>query len=244
MAEWTEQELRASVDAYLLMLTDELAGRAYSKTEVRKQLLAGALRNRSSGSIEYRMQNISSVLRGMKRPWIEGYKPARNVGEATAARIRRHIVELDQRAATDPTNALEGAVPLPERQMKPGNTPPQSPSEPALTLPPGGDRGEEGQRIFQLQAEVERDPKLRKEARRLNVQKYGQITCEACLFGHSDPAMFDVHHPTPLAIGVRTTHAEHLLVLCPTCHRRAHRKSKLDPFTLLELRDWVAAGRP
>jgi hypothetical protein len=113
-----------------------------------------------------------------------------------------------------------------------------------LPMPPGGDKGEEGQRMFKLLAQIERDPILRKEAKRLNVLRHGQHTCESCLFAHSDSAMFDVHHPNPLAAGVRTTLAEHLIVLCPTCHRRAHRKSKLDPYSLIELREWIAQGRP
>jgi len=97
--------------------------------------------------------------------------------------------------------------------------------------------GEEGKRIWNLQSKTERDPRLSRDAKRLNFAKYGVCTCEACYFKHSDQAMFDAHHPTPLAIGSRTTFAEHLEVLCPTCHRRAHRsKDRLRPFTLQELK--------
>ena len=104
--------------------------------------------------------------------------------------------------------------------------------------------GEEGTRVYELQFKVERDPQLRKEAKRLNLERHGKHTCEACNFAHEDSAMFDVHHPTPLAVGVRRTFATQLAVLCPTCHRRAHRKSRIDPFTLNELREWVQNGRP
>jgi 5-methylcytosine-specific restriction enzyme A len=103
---------------------------------------------------------------------------------------------------------------------------------------------EEGERIWKLQLKVERDPATVREAKRLNFQRHGSMTCEACGFAHSDGAMFDAHHPTPLAVGKRTTFPEHLQILCPTCHRRAHRKSRLDPFQLHELRAWVASGRP
>ncbi|MBS0240147.1 MAG: HNH endonuclease [Proteobacteria bacterium] len=106
-------------------------------------------------------------------------------------------------------------------------------------------KSEEGKRVFKLQRAIERDPKMAKEAKRLNYARYGAITCEACGFAHSDSAMFDAHHPTPLAVGKRTTLPEHLLVLCPTCHRRAHRNAPtpLNPYTLDELKDWVASGR-
>lgn len=102
----------------------------------------------------------------------------------------------------------------------------------------------EGNGVYELQLKLERDPKLRREAKRTNLERYGKHTCEACKFAHLDSAMFDVHHPTPLAAGVRKTFASQLIVLCPTCHRRAHRKSKIDPFSLDELREWIQQGRP
>ncbi len=103
---------------------------------------------------------------------------------------------------------------------------------------------EEGKRILKLQKSLERDPRLAKAAKQLNVAKHGTPTCESCDFSHGDLAMFDAHHPTPLAVGHRHTLPEHLEILCPTCHRRAHRKSLLDPYSISELREWVAAGRP
>jgi 5-methylcytosine-specific restriction protein A len=110
-------------------------------------------------------------------------------------------------------------------------------------IPPSAG-AEEGDRVWKLQLKTERDPATAREAKRLNIERYGSMTCEACRFAHSDSAMFDARHPTPLAVGKRTTLPEHLLILCPTCHRRAHRKSRLDPFQLHELRTWVASGRP
>ncbi|AWN52186.1 HNH endonuclease [Methylobacterium sp. 17Sr1-1] len=104
---------------------------------------------------------------------------------------------------------------------------------------------DEGERVLRLQLAIERKGKVAKEAKRLNRERYGVFTCEACSFAHSDAGMFDAHHQTPLAVGKRTTLPEHLLVLCPTCHRRAHRNSSdpLDPYTLEELRAWAAGGR-
>lgn len=109
---------------------------------------------------------------------------------------------------------------------------------------PSSAGAEEGERVWKLQRSIERDRATAQEAKRLNVERYGIMTCEACEFANSDIAMFDAHHPTPLAVGKRTTLPEHLQILCPTCHRRAHRKSRLDPYQLHELRAWVAAGRP
>jgi hypothetical protein len=109
---------------------------------------------------------------------------------------------------------------------------------------PSSAGAEEGERVWRLQLKTERDRALVKQAKLLNLKRFGAITCEACAFSHGDGAMFDAHHPTPLAVGKRTTLPEHLHILCPTCHRRAHRRSNLDPFPLHELQAWVVAGRP
>jgi 5-methylcytosine-specific restriction protein A len=110
---------------------------------------------------------------------------------------------------------------------------------------PGGFSGAEGQQLWTLQKRLERDPRLAKEAKRLNSEKYGVPTCEACFFSHPDLGMFDAHHPNPLAAGQRVTLVEHLEVLCPTCHRRAHRvPNPLQPLQLFKLKEWVMEGRP
>ena len=130
------------------------------------------------------------------------------------------------------------ALPLPANFYDPGRP------RLAIAKRPMNPGAKEGERIWKLQKQLERDPKIKKIAKSLNVEKFGQPTCEACLFAHPDRAMFDAHHPTPLAVGVRVTLPEHFEILCPTCHRRAHRKSMLDPFSLIEIKEWIAAGRP
>ncbi len=109
---------------------------------------------------------------------------------------------------------------------------------------PGGVGSSEGKKVWKMQLEAERNRSLSREAKRLNASKHGHPTCESCLFSNDDVGMFDAHHPKPLACGERTTLPHHLVVLCPTCHRRAHRRDKLDPYTLLELQAWIDAGRP
>lgn len=59
---WSDEELRASVRAYREIAEEERSGRLYSKGAIRERVLAGPLRNRSVGSFEYRMANISAVL--------------------------------------------------------------------------------------------------------------------------------------------------------------------------------------
>lgn len=59
------------------MLADDVFGRPYSKAEHRRTLLS-LLNGRSEGSIEFKHQNISAVLKGLGEDWIPGYKPAFN----------------------------------------------------------------------------------------------------------------------------------------------------------------------
>jgi type I restriction-modification system DNA methylase subunit len=78
--QWSQQEVDASVEAYLQMLQEEVAGRKYNKAGVNRELREGVLKARSRGSIEMRMCNISTVVRDHGKRFIDGYKPRENVG--------------------------------------------------------------------------------------------------------------------------------------------------------------------
>ena len=126
--------------------------------------------------------------------------------------------------------------------------PAADPSGPAGPIPPtpGGNSSAEGRRRYRLQSQIERRSWMSREAKRLNaLQHQGRVTCEACGFGHPDRAMMDAHHERPLAGGVRDTRVEDLRILCPTCHRRAHRSAdRLEPYSIADLQAWVAQGKP
>ena len=62
------------------MLTMELAGQAYSKTQHRKNLLQ-KLPGRNDGAVEFKHQNISAALIDIEFPYINGYKPRFNYQE-------------------------------------------------------------------------------------------------------------------------------------------------------------------
>jgi hypothetical protein len=110
MDEWSDAELSATVDAYLGYLADEGAGLTPSKKALREQLLAGPLSGRTAGSYEYRMQNISAVLEKLGRPWIDGYKPAGNVGPTNTLKIRRLIQEGLGRSIPSEGAPLDGRI--------------------------------------------------------------------------------------------------------------------------------------
>ena len=74
---WTDTENDMIVADYFAMLANDIARRPYNKAEHRRGLVS-LLRNRSEGSIEFKHQNISAVLKGLGEDWIPGYKPAFN----------------------------------------------------------------------------------------------------------------------------------------------------------------------
>lgn len=78
MAEdWTTLECELIVADYLDMLAKELSGLKFTKAEHNKNLRM-KLTTRSKGSVEFKHQNISAVLRDLGKPYITGYKPAVN----------------------------------------------------------------------------------------------------------------------------------------------------------------------
>ena len=86
---WSDEELFETVKSYMEMLHLEKSGIGYSKTEYRRALISGPLPTRSEGSIEFRMQNISSFRANLGMDWIQGYKPMDHIGENVSARIGR-----------------------------------------------------------------------------------------------------------------------------------------------------------
>jgi len=79
----------------------------YTKTEFRRKLIDGPLSNRSDGSIEFRMQNISAYRENKNLDWIEGYKPAKNIG----INVERRLDKLFKRyELVDANSPLEKSL--------------------------------------------------------------------------------------------------------------------------------------
>ena len=94
---WSDKELDASVRAYLWMLKCEEAGHTPIKAKVRRAMVAGPLGDRSDKSLEYRFQNISSVLHKRGRSFMRGYKPASNVGASVDRKLAEIITNYDEK---------------------------------------------------------------------------------------------------------------------------------------------------
>lgn len=89
---WTDEENDAAVADYFAMLADDLAGHRYNKAEHRRALLP-YLNGRSEGSVEFKHQNISAVLRGLGEDSIPGYKPAFNFQHSLEDAVIRWLAQ-------------------------------------------------------------------------------------------------------------------------------------------------------
>ena len=90
---------------------------------------------------------------------------------------------------------------------------------------------QEGHRKWREIGERVRDREAVRAALTANAARHGRLQCETCPYTPAeDPGvpkgygrqMMDVHHRHAISHSVRTTALEDLMVLCPTCHRRAH----------------------
>lgn len=212
--DWSDEELHAAVTAYFGMLKKESDGEPYSKSDVNKELRQDVLAQRSKGSVEFRMANISSVLENLCHPTVKGYLPRGNVGNKVSDRIRSIIFdeklldledytptadngELNQRVSTLINKGITGK---PKGRNKP-------------------------HRVEKSQPSYERDPLVKAW-----VLENAKGICELC--GSLGPFVdkhgnyfLEVHHVVQLADGGPDT-IENATALCPNCHRECHHSTE------------------
>lgn len=127
--EWSREEVEAIVADYLQMLTLELAGQRFNKSEHRRHLLQ-KLNGRSAASIEFKHCNISAVLMDLGYPSIRGYQPRANyqalLFDVVADQLRSKenfeqvVLNAVQQPAVAPqwTNFVEVKTEAPTRQSR------------------------------------------------------------------------------------------------------------------------------
>jgi 5-methylcytosine-specific restriction protein A len=217
-SDWSVPEIEAAVDAYLKMLALELSGQKFVKTKENLALRETALPTRTKGSVEFRMQNISTVLMKMDREFIKGYKPARNVGSNVEQSIRAVLTERgiqpgDPTAPTADEETLERrAAALQKQKIK---EPPKGIKKPKRT---------QSSRTVYV-----RDPEVRAW-----VRNEAEGHCEGCgepaPFQKLDLPYLEVHHVKPLA-EKGSDQITNAVALCPNCHRRCHHSNDSEAFT-------------
>ena len=82
---WSDDELAASVDAYREMLAKELAGIAFVKARIYRELAKRF--SRDEGAFERRMQNISAIYEDMGLKRVTGLAPLKKAGTGIKARL-------------------------------------------------------------------------------------------------------------------------------------------------------------
>jgi 5-methylcytosine-specific restriction protein A len=200
--EWSKEELRAAVDAYVEMQAKKREGHPFTKKRYYEELAARF--GRSQKAFEYRMQNISYVMTLLGRNWLSGLKPARNVGARNAGEIEAMIAQAEGKKFV-PVAAFEIEA---RGEAKRINFPqPNGNHRPASTT-------------TQI-TQYHRDAAVKAWV----LQKAGG-KCDCCQlpapFKGSDGEPFlEVHHVRHLAESGPDT-VTNAVALCPNCHRELH----------------------
>ncbi len=217
--EWSDDELAAAVRAYLGMLHKELAGEPYSKVEFNRALREGPLSQRTKGSIEFRMQNISAALYELKMPRIAGYLPARNIGSSVKEKLIGVLLEngadllWDYVPTADDNMLKQRVTALRSRHLR---------------VPSGIKRP---QAVTSTITHFVRDPTVKAW-----VLQAANGACEGCgsrapFNGFDGLPYLEVHHVMPLASHGSDT-PTNAVALCPNCHRRCHYSADCNEFKL------------
>jgi len=200
--QWSEDELRASVIAYLEMQQLNRDRALFTKKKYYDALSEKF--GRSVKSLEYRMQNISYVMALMGRDWLSGLKPAKNVGANVATQIEKLVAEVEGKPVI-PVVAFEIQVRDDVKRKQ-------------FPLPKGN---HEPEPVTVSVTQYPRDPSIKAW-----VLKKANGTCECC----GEPAPFkgpdgfpylEVHHVRKLAERGADT-LENTVAVCPNCHRELH----------------------
>ena len=200
---WSEEELRASVQAYISIRKQVRRGDRVNKAAVYREL-AVQFPARSGKSFERRMQNISHIYALMGRSWIPGLLPAKNVGSAVAKQIERLIQEEEDNYSAPVVEFNDNVSKLldkPKRGAPVGNKQPPKITSQATTFV--------------------RDPEVV-----AYVLYLAEGCCECCKkpapFKKPDGSIYlEVHHLRRLADGGSDT-PSNAAALCPNCHRELH----------------------
>lgn len=217
-SDWSDLEIQAAVNAYLSMLSREQNGHPVNKAHENRVLRDGALAGRTKGSVEFRMQNISTVLVELGRTRIEGYKPAKNVGANVAKSIREALNAPQPLTPEDFAPTADDTI-LEQRAAK-------LEQQPIKDEPKGIEKPQQTQSNGKS---FVRDPEVRAWVRQ---QAKGK--CEGCgqpaPFEKSGNPFLEVHHVKHLAQD-GSDRPSNAVALCPNCHRRCHHSSERDEFT-------------
>lgn len=105
---WSDLEVDAIVADYFGMLSDEIGGKQYNKSQHNEALQGLIARNRKS--IEFKHCNISAVLERLGIPYIRGYRPLPHFQNALIDGVERYLASKGQPIFTFATSVPEGVA--------------------------------------------------------------------------------------------------------------------------------------
>ena len=199
---WDEAEIKAAVFAYLEMLGLEKQGEPFKKTSYYRKLAEKY--NRTQKAFEYRMQNISYILSLMGKDWIEGLKPAKNVGTKVGEQIERFINMYEK---VDRPLVVAFEIKANEAAKKQAKTPPKGNSTP--------------EKNNSTVTQYKRDPEVKGWVLRNSKGQCENCDSPAPFLNVDNEPFLEVHHVKKLADKGSDT-IENAIALCPNCHREFH----------------------
>lgn len=199
---WTSEELKAALEAYIDMRSKELERIPFTKKDYYVSL--SKKYGRTEKSYEYRMQNISYVYSTLGRRWVTGLRPARNVGSRVAREIEDLINQLEGNSFS---NVAEFNTKVSQLMANKAAKTPEGNKNPI--------------KLNSQSTQYKRDP----EVVAWVLSKANGI-CESCTnpspFEKDDGTPFlEVHHLRMLADSGSDT-ITNAVALCPNCHRELH----------------------
>lgn len=112
--DWTNEQNDAIVADYFSILAEELESLPRTKAEHNRALQQRL--GRSKGSISFKYQNISAILKCLGEDWIFGYKPAFNFQGSLADAVARWLAQHPDwlaRGTVDPSLDPKGLIQAP-----------------------------------------------------------------------------------------------------------------------------------
>lgn len=199
---WTDEELRASIQAYLEMLALVRDGKPLIKKKYYTALSKKF--GRTEKAFEYRAQNISYVLALQGREWLSGLPPAKNVGVNVATKIEAMLAE-EEGAKNEGVVAFETRVQVLRKKN--------------VKLKPVGNEAPAA--VVSTVTTFVRDPTVKAW-----VLENAQGVCEGCeahapFSGTDGEPFLEVHHVRRLA-DKGADQITNAVALCPNCHRALH----------------------
>jgi hypothetical protein len=88
---WSDHENRVIIDAYYRLMKAQDAGKPLNKAQLARETLP-LLNNRSKGSYEAKLMNVSAAMVSIGLPYVQGYLPLGHAQASLVALVKHSFV--------------------------------------------------------------------------------------------------------------------------------------------------------